>query len=942
MQDNTHNSDASTSLLEKVPVEKTICLGLTKKALGIVIAAFIVLAGLVGIVVAFWAINNTNAKKDLNSQNPVSFSFRLPTDVIPVHYDVHFDFDIHGWTYIVRENIVIDIKNKSIEQIVLHLDNNYLDLDNATLISPDDRIIFTNNIVFNSTYQTVAIVFGAELKTFLQGNYSRFNLSLECPGIVSDGGLTRSNYLDEGGVIKTVAVTDLEPTGARSVYPCFDEPSLKATFNTSISIDTTTGFTAISNMPILSTLPDDPDDTTVQRFQFETTKKMSTYLLCFTISQYAATEAVTSSNVTIRVHAPVSRIQQGIFARDTAVKAIEAYVQYFGIDFPLPKLDLVAIPDFSSIGMENWGIATFSMEVLLWDDQVSSIKSQQYIAKVVSHEICHHWLGDLVTLSWWDNLWLNEGFTQYHEYVGVDSAYPEWKIFDQFIKIERDAAMRSDGVESAHQLVTPVEGPKGMLQLFDPITYSKGASLVRMIKNRLGQETFQKALTNYLKKFSYSNANTSDLLSSFYETTHDEGLSQFVINWSTQPGFPAISVVSKPGAVSLSQGRSDMNGQSTSQLWSIPVTLQTDKGILSVMMDNATIEVPTNDTLVYVNVDGDGYYRVKYDATTRDTIVRILSSGNWTLLSSKARGSIVDDAISLLFDQTLAVDANYTMSIVKYLGRERALVPWQTAAEAFERILDLTEGSECHVLLQAFLRNITTSVVETLGWSVRPEDTHDDLLLRGEIFSLAVSANNTDVIRQGYQLFLQAKSLGNPPNTSAVDLWPIMLESAGRNNNGTNFHWMLKRYQESLVPTEKEDLLAALCTFEGEAQMNELLAISLNPNTTSVDSVGILKRMGMNSQLSRKTAWNFLKQNWSAYEQANSGSAFIMADILTVPSLFSTKEDYNDVKDFLEKHQVVSAQVASEEVVEKIDGNIKWREGRQQALTDWLKEYLNQ
>ena len=319
-------------------------------------------------------------------------------------------------------------------------------------------------------------------------------------------GFYRSSYEDEkgSGSKKWMAVTQFEATDARRAFPCWDEPAVKSTF--SISITAPKHLTVLSNMDALETKEQDD----LVEHKFRTTPLISTYLIAWALGEFESIEKVNQNGVKVRVYTTEGLSSKGKFALDVAARTLDFFTEYFGIAYPLPKMDLLAVHDFGAGAMENWGLVTYRTVYLLFDEENSSLKTKQNVAYVVGHELAHQWFGNLVTMEWWSDLWLNEGFATWVGWLAADHLFHEWNIWNEFIMDDCQAGLKLDSLRSSHPIEVPVRNPAEITQIFDSISYSKGASVIRMLVDFLGEGTFQKGLRSYLQKHKYSNAKTSD------------------------------------------------------------------------------------------------------------------------------------------------------------------------------------------------------------------------------------------------------------------------------------------------------------------------------------------------------------------------------------------------------------------------------------------------
>jgi aminopeptidase N len=452
----------------------------------------------------------------------------------------------------------------------------------------------------------------------------KYTITLEFEGIITrqmDG--IYPCYFKHDGIDKKLIATQFESHHAREVFPCVDEPEAKATFE--LTLDAPEGETVLSNTPVVK--QDNKDGITTTTFQ--RTPHMSTYLLAFIYGDLGYLEAKTKDHVLVRTYATPDNVEHTKFALDVAVKCLEFFNDYFGIDYPLPKCDLIALPDFASGAMENWGCITFREHAMLVDPANTSLSSKQYVAMVVAHELAHQWFGNLVTMRWWTDLWLNEGFASWIEYLAVDHIYPEWKMWTQFVIDEQQQALKLDALEHTHPIEVVVTHPDEIRTIFDAISYSKGASSIHMLHSYLGPEAFQTGLRYYLKKHSYSNTDTSDLWDALEEAS-EKPVKGFMDAWTSQPGFPLVRATVEEGEVSLVQERFYSNPAHkvvTATTW--PIATQAHSAGLPALFEVNKAIYPAKETTEFkLNRSHSGFYRTTYNRSKRVTSVLLTVSAS--------------------------------------------------------------------------------------------------------------------------------------------------------------------------------------------------------------------------------------------------------------------------------------------------------------------------
>uniref|UniRef100_A0A8D1EUJ6 Aminopeptidase n=1 Tax=Sus scrofa TaxID=9823 RepID=A0A8D1EUJ6_PIG len=633
----------------------------------------------------------TSSSNDQYNENPGVFpvatngepfpwhELRLPTKVIPLHYDLFVHPNLTSLDFVASEKIEVLVRDTT-QFIILH--SHGLEIMNATLQSEEDLRYKKSGekltVLSYPAHQQIALLVPEKLMADL-----RYSVAIDFQAKLADGfeGFYKSTYRTLGGETRTIAVTDFEPTHARMAFPCFDEPLFKANF--SIKIRRESRHIALSNMPKVKTIEHEGD---LLEDHFETTVKMSTYLVAYIVCDFASVSGTASSGVKVSIYASPDKWSQTHYALEASLKLLDFYENYFNIHYPLPKLDLVAIPDFESGAMENWGLVTYRETSLLFDPKTSSTSDKLWVTKVIAHELAHQWFGNLVTMEWWNDIWLNEGFATYMELISVNVTYPELQ-FDNIFLNNCFEVIKSDSLNSSRPVSKQAETPTQIQEMFDDISYKKGACLLNMLKDFLSEEKFKKGIIHYLKKFSYRNAKNDDLWSSLsnscLESDFTSGgfcysdskttsntltfleenveVKDIMTTWTRQKGIPLVVVEQEGRLLKLRQERF-LNGvfrddpewgalQERWYLWHIPVTYSTSSSnaihrhLLTSKTD--TLYLPEKTSWVKLNVDSNGYYIVHYEAHGWDQLIAVLNQ-NHTLLRPKDRIGLIHDAFQLV------------------------------------------------------------------------------------------------------------------------------------------------------------------------------------------------------------------------------------------------------------------------------------------------------
>ena len=442
-------------------------------------------------------------------------------------------------------------------------------------------------------------------------------------------------YFKVDGKQRELYATQFESHHAREAFPCIDEPEAKATFDISLVSDQPV---LLSNMPIVS---QQSGVTT-----FATTPRMSTYLVAFAAGDLQRATTRTASGVEVNVYATMAQPAASLsWALDHAARTIDFFNEYFGVPYPLPKSDHIALPDFSSGAMENWGLITYREIALLADPATTSISSKQYIATVIAHELSHQWFGNLVTMKWWNNLWLNESFATLMEYLATDALHPEWQQWDEFASNEGVAALRRDCIDGVQPVQVDVSSPAEISALFDgAIVYAKGGRLLRMVQTWIGDDAFRRGLTDYFTKFQYDNT-TGDDLWQCLSTASGKDVGALMNTWISQPGYPVVRATLADGKLTLSQEQFFVGPhQPNNRLWPIPLG-ENDSRIPDILADASVAVSYAGSDMLLLNAANTGHFITLYDDELRGRIMREILAGT---LESSVRAQYLNEQLLLM------------------------------------------------------------------------------------------------------------------------------------------------------------------------------------------------------------------------------------------------------------------------------------------------------
>lgn len=743
-------------------------------------------------------------------------------------------------------------------------------------------------------------------------------------------GVYRANY-EVNGQKQTLVTTQFESHFARQAFPCIDEPEAKAIFE--LTLLTPNGDQVLSNTPVAKQTPDGKE---LLRTTFEPTPKMSTYLLAFVSGDLQSKKGKTKDGVEVGVWATKAHASEALdFALDVATRSIEFFNEYYGVPYPLAKCDHVAVPDFAVGAMENWGLITYRETCLLADPSTTSQSGRERVATVIAHELSHQWFGDLVTMKWWDDLWLNESFANVMEYVAVDALFPEWHLWDSFVAEEGLAAIRRDCIYGVQAIKTTVRHPDEISSIFDPsIVYAKGGRLLNMLKHFIGEDDFRKGLKMYFEEHAYGNTTGDDLWNALSKASSKD-IGAFMKPWLERPGFPLVCVEQKAKEVKLTQSHFllDDAKRDAERLWPVPL-FASDKA-LPALFDGASLNVtlPTGD-FVRLNQGALGHYIVQYaDAKHAAAIAKLAAAKK---LSTTERLMLLSDS-SLLARSGRQSFAETLKLVDHYVGEDSEPV-WDIIALTLgetRRFIDV--APEIEVQIKTFIRKLVEPEYQRLGWGEKPKESAADTKLRATIIGLGAYAEHDAITEEALRLFEAYKK-----NTSVVpsELRSIVFGVAVRQHAKGAFDYLLKLDGETSNSSLKQDLLGALVSTIQPKEIKTLLgrlqdADKVRPQDFDHWLVYLLR-----SRYAHLDTWRWFRDNWDWIEQTFSGDQTYDTYPRYAASAFSTYDGLQSYKDFFEPKQNQTALARNIAMgIEEISNRAAWLERDLKAVLAFFETY---
>lgn len=664
------------------------------------------------------------------------------------------------------------------------------------------------------------------------------------------------------GQDKVLIATQFESHHAREAFPCIDEPAAKASFELKLTTPAKNSRTVLSNTPVADQTVTAEQKTTV----FETTPRMSTYLLAFAYGELDCLEATTKDGVLVRTFATPDNVKHTEFALDVAVKCLEFYNDYFAIAYPLPKCDFLALPDFASGAMENWGCITFREQALLYDPDNTSLSLKQYIANVVAHELTHQWFGNLVTMRWWTDLWLNESFASWMSYLAVDHLFPEWQVWTQFIVDEQGLALKQDALENTHPIQVAINHPDEIRTIFDAISYEKGASVLHMLHSYLGADDFRNGLRLYLELHAYKNTDALDLWEA-WERASGKPVRDFMEAWLTQSGYPIVRANVGSAKVDLMQERYYVNPaanrSAAAKAWPLPLKPNLPLAIELFDKPSASVSLtdPAQTQPLLLNQGRTGFYRLSYDAAHLEKLAKQVATKKMAEL----------DRMGLLSDAFEAAKAGHATSLdalrlLESYASEDSVIVWEVIAGGLGSIRQVMDDESLRDAMRPFVRRLVSEQLARLGWEERPGDSHFDKLLRPIILGLASFGDEPTVVDEARRRFDAMKR----PEDIHPDLRGLIYGTIARLGGPADFDKMLKMHDDSSSSEERVTLAAALTNFKQPALIKRALAQIDGPNVRLQDAPYWIAYSFTNPYARAKT-WDWLTSHWGWLE-TNLGS----------------------------------------------------------------------
>ncbi len=810
----------------------------------------------------------------------------------PTNYLLEFEPDLEGFVFRGRETITITC-DRPTSVLSLHAAELRITKSSVTVGGKTHTV----KTALDAKSETLRVTLGRKIR-------GRILLHLEFSGTLNDRllGFYRSKYRYKNKT-KYLATTQFEAADARRAFPCWDEPDAKATFD--ISVITRGRNTALSNMPAVSK----KRTAGGTLYTFARTPVMSTYLVYLGVGEFEFLRG-RRGKITVRVVTTRGNKSRGRYALELGKKLIGEYEDYFGIKYPLPKLDLIAIPDFAAGAMENWGAITFRETILLYDPQTSSTGTKQLIAEVISHEIAHQWFGNLVTMKWWNDLWLNESFATFMATKFVDRFYPDWDMWDQFIEDAMNTAMNLDALKSTHPIDVNVREPSEIREIFDAISYDKGGCILRMLENFVTEAGFKRGLRRYLKKFKYKNARGADLWDAIGRVAGLD-VKSIIDTWIGQAGYPVLEAKRRGSRLKLEQRRffSEQTGTIPRQRWSIPVSVRSGGTRHKKLLTGRAGTMPLGGRDYTVNDGRHGFYRVKYD---RDALLDLKYAVRRKTMPHADRWAVQNDlyALCIAGEESLRRYLDFSEA---YAGETNYLVSTNVARN-LHSLQFRTHGEPYAGEIGDRTRRHFEGIFGRLGWDAQRGERHTDALLRGFAITVLGKLGDSAVIAEAESRFKEF--LKNPGSLSA-DLRESVYGLVAWNGGARTHARLVSLYRNADSQEEKMRLLGALCSFKDEKLLLRTLEFSQTDEVRSQNMQLPIMRIAANPY-GRKILWPWLKRNWKKIGKKIGHGNPLLNRIVASLSLVADRNMEGQIRRFFSDNPAPGTERTLEQTLERV------------------------
>ncbi|KAH6709252.1 peptidase family M1-domain-containing protein [Leptodontidium sp. MPI-SDFR-AT-0119] len=848
----------------------------------------------------------------------------LPADVVPKHYNITLEpnfetFKFKG-TVVIDLDVVKDTSSISLNTLELEIHSTKIVSSSGTLISSSPALTYDEDA------QTTKVAFE---KTLAKG--SKATLEMTFTGELNDkmAGFYRSTYKNADGSESIMATSQMEATDARRAFPCFDEPALKAEFTVTLIADKK--FTCLSNMDVSSEkeVKSEFGGDVKKAVSFNKSPLMSTYLICFIIGELNYIESTKF------------RVPHGRFSLELAARTLEFYEKTFDSAFPLPKMDMVAIPDFAAGAMENWGLITYRVVDLMLDEKTSSATTKERVAEVVQHELAHQWFGNLVTMDFWDGLWLNEGFATWMSWYSCNSFYPEWKVWQGYVTDSLQSALSLDSLRSSHPIEVPVKRADEVNQIFDAISYMKGSSVIRMVSKYLGEDVFMQGIRDYLKKHAYGNTQTGDLWAALSKASGKD-VEKVMDIWTKKIGYPVVSVTENEAgnSIHVKQNRflrtGDVKPEEDTILYPVFLGLRTKDGVdESLVLSTREEDFKVKDTDFFkLNADHSSLYRTSYSPARLEKLGQAAKDG---LLTVEDRAGMISDAGALAasgYGKTSGV-----LNLLKGFSGEKEFIVWSEIISRLGAVRGTWtfEDQKIQDGLETFQRDLVSDLAHKAGWEFRESDDHLQQQFKGLLFGSAGMSGDKVIIKAAQDMFAkfaEGDASAIHPNIRG-SVYGINLKYGG----AKEYDVILNAYRTGKTADERNTALRSLGRAKDPELIQRTLALPFGGEVKEQDiymPVGALRTHPAGIE----ALYQWMTENWDELARRLPAGLSMLGSMVSIcTSSFSSQADIDRITKFFEGKSTKGYDQSLAQSLDSIKAKSAWLDRDREDVKRWVESY---
>ncbi len=825
----------------------------------------------------------------------------IGTNVMPENYRLNFIPDMKSFTFKGEEHIEAKVRKPS---RTITLNSNELKIEHASVSCKGKE--YAAKVKYQKQLERVQLL--------LDGAVSgKVTIHIKYSGLNNDKmyGFYRSTYKLPSGKQGVMLTSQFEAVDARAAFPCIDEPAMKATFEVSFEIDS--DLEAISNMPVERSLP--KGKKTIVTFM--KTPKMAPYLLYLCVGKFDRL-STDYRGIKISVITTPGNLKYSKLPLSYAKAFLQFYEKYFGIRYPLPKMDLLAIPDFAAGAMENWGAVTFRETAILCDES-SPLKVKQNVAITIAHEFAHQWFGDLATMAWWNDLWLNESFATMMSYKAVGAAFPEWDVEKKYLEDNFRDAFAADQLHNTHPISVTVNKPGEIDEIFDEISYEKGGSVLKMLEDYVGDEAFRKGVSKYLKEHAYSNGKGRELWASLSSEVPGKGVDKLAENWLTTPGFPSVTVKASSGGFQLAQQAYKLSkSDNPSSVWRIPVHYKLSGGREGkLLMDRKSAFIKGSAEWIKLNYGQKGLYRVIYDREMVSRLGEACSSGK---LGDVDAWGLEEDLFSLMRTGRMTLN-----EYVAYVGKHFIGVGYPLNISLilnFNWIYSISYDKAFGSAMHNTKFRIAKSIFDRYGFERRKGEEAIAPLLRSAAISSLGIAGYAPVVERCRKL------VGSPKLAKDLsDIRSAVYSTFAWNGGAKEAEKLRSLYLSSKIPQERNELLVAMSICKQPALELKALNFSMSDKVRLQDKFVIPSIVGT-SPVGKDVIWGWLAENWKELLDMYDQGTHMLMRIVESLSMQSDRAVRDQIAAFFSKKENMRDDIKRtvRQTLELIDANVAFME----------------